>query len=153
MWPYVTGGGWEISTPSGVRKPDVLVIPMAVARAAIVHESPKPIPGTGVRLVVEVLSPGSRSERADRVHKVREYAALGIPQYWIVEHRPNVRIHQGILTDSAYEWERPVASGGRFVAEIDVGASPLPAAPVRAGNEGSRATISVAFDPAVLIDI
>ncbi|MGW0178077.1 Uma2 family endonuclease [Nocardia sp. NPDC003345] len=130
------GGGWEVSTPSGVRKPDVFVIPMAIARAAIVDESPKLIPGTDVQLVVEVVSPRSGSERTDRVRKVREYAALGIPQYWIVEHRPRIRIHRGALTGSVYEWERPIAGGGEFIAEID-----------------ADTPISVAFDPAVLIDI
>jgi Putative restriction endonuclease len=38
--------------------------------------------------VAEVISPGSGSERTDRLRKVGEYARLGIPQYWIVEHTP-----------------------------------------------------------------
>ena len=40
------GGEWEVSTPAGVRKPDVFVIPRETARAAIVEESPKLIPGS-----------------------------------------------------------------------------------------------------------
>ncbi|WP_327150370.1 Uma2 family endonuclease [Nocardia sp. NBC_01329] len=75
------GGEWEVSTPTGIRKPDIFVVPRAVARAAIVDESPKLIPGTDILLAVEVVSPGSGSERTDRVRKVREYAALGISQY------------------------------------------------------------------------
>lgn len=129
-------GGWEISTPSGVRKPDVFVIPMAVARAAIVDESPKLIPGMDVQLVVEVVSPGSGSERTDRVRKVREYAGLGIPQYWIVEHQPKIRIHRGLLDGDAYRWEPPVGESREFSAEFDLDI------PVR-----------VSFDPAALIDI
>jgi Uma2 family endonuclease len=39
-------------------------------------------------LVAEVISPGSGSERTDRLRKVSEYARLGIPQYWIIEHTP-----------------------------------------------------------------
>jgi Putative restriction endonuclease len=40
--------------------------------------------------VAEVISPGSGSERTDRLRKVGEYARLGIPQYWIVEHPPGL---------------------------------------------------------------
>ena len=36
-----------------------------------------------VLLVVEIVSPGS--EAMDRVTKVKEYAAAGIPQYWTVD--------------------------------------------------------------------
>lgn len=130
------GGEWEISTPSGVRKPDIFVIPKAVARAAIVDESPKLIPGMDVQLVVEVVSPGSGSERTDRVRKVREYAGLGIPQYWIVEHQPNIQVHRGVLDGGAYRWEPPVGEGREFAVEFEVDI------PVR-----------VWFDPADLIDI
>ncbi|WP_280401074.1 Uma2 family endonuclease [Nocardia carnea] len=130
------GGEWEISTPSGVRKPDVFVIPKSVARAAIVEESPKLIPGMDVQLVVEVVSPGSGSERTDRVRKVREYAGLGIPQYWIVEHQPTIQIHRGILEGGAYRFEPPVGEGREFGAELELDL------PVR-----------VSFDPAVLIDM
>ncbi|WP_459547302.1 Uma2 family endonuclease [Nocardia sp. X0981] len=130
------GGEWEVSTPSGVRKPDVFVVPRAIARAAIIDESPKLIPGIDLQLVVEVVSPGSGSERTDRVRKVREYAALGIPQYWIVEHQPSVQVHQGILDGPTYRWERPVGKGKEFTAEIEADT------PVR-----------VTFDPAVLIEI
>lgn len=130
------GGEWEISTPSGVRKPDVFVILEPVAGAAVIDESPELIPGTDVQLVVEVVSPGSGSERTDRVRKVREYAGLGIQQYWIVEHRPTIRIHQGILGDGTYRWEQPVDERHEFVAEFEV---------------DSR--VRVRFDPAGLIDI
>lgn len=52
----------------------------------VTEESPRLIPGTELYLVAEVISPGSGSERTDRLRKVSEYARLGIPQYWIVEH-------------------------------------------------------------------
>jgi Uma2 family endonuclease len=44
------------------------------------------MPTTGLLLVVEVISPGSES--TDRVAKVNEYAAAGIPQYWMVAPDP-----------------------------------------------------------------
>ena len=130
------GGEWEVSTPAGVRKPDVFVIPTPVARAAVVDESPKLIPGADLLLAVEVVSPGSGSERTDRVRKVREYAALGIPEYWIVEHHSAIRIHRGVLDGDHYRWAQSVGAGTEFVAEIDTGM------PVR-----------IAFDPALLLDI
>ncbi|WP_410869963.1 Uma2 family endonuclease [Nocardia sp. A7] len=110
------GGEWEISTPSGVRKPDVLVVPRDVARSVIVDEVPKIFPGLDVLLVVEVVSPGSGSERTDRVRKVGEYAALGIPEYWIVEHRPGVRVIRLLLDagTGTYRADPAVGSGSVF---------------------------------------
>ncbi|MCC3311903.1 Uma2 family endonuclease [Nocardia africana] len=48
-----------------------------------------------------------------RVRKVREYAALGIPQYWIIEHQPHIRIHRSVLGDDGYRWEPTVGEGSR----------------------------------------
>lgn len=129
------GGGWEVSTPAGVRKPDIVVVPRDVARAVIVDESPRLIPGTEVLLAVEVISPMSRSERTDRVRKVREYAALGISQYWIVEQHPDVGVHGLVLDGSDYRAEPVVAAGTIFAADI----------------EADR-TFRVSFDPAELLD-
>lgn len=68
---------------------------------------------------MEVVSPGSGSERTDRIRKVREYAALGIPQYWLVEHQPQLRVHRAILNDGAYHWEPTVSQGTTFVADVE----------------------------------
>ena len=129
------GGEWEISTPTGVRKPDVLLIPREVARAAIIEESPRLIPGTELHLVAEVVSPGSGSERTDRLRKVGEYARLGIPQYWIIEHSPRLAIHVLTLTDGAYTAAPPVLEGTTFTAVIE-----------------ADKPITVTFDPADLLD-
>ncbi|MFJ4650424.1 Uma2 family endonuclease [Nocardia sp. NPDC088792] len=129
------GGEWEISTPAGVRKPDVLVLPKDVGHAAIVDERPKLIPGTELLLAVEVISAGSSSERTDRVRKVREYAALGIPEYWIIEHQPEIRVHRSVLEGGSYGWETAVAEGAEFVADLDADKS-----------------IHITFDPAALIE-
>jgi Uma2 family endonuclease len=113
------GGEWEVSTPSGVRKPDIAVVDRDVARSVIVDESPKLIPGTELILVAEVVSPGSGSERTDRVRKVREYAGLGIPQYWLIEPQPRIRIHRAVLNGGTYHWDPTVAEGATFVADIE----------------------------------
>lgn len=128
------GGEWEISTPAGVRKPDVFMVPREIARAAIIEESPKLIPGTELYLVAEVISPGSGSERTDRLRKVDEYARLGIPQYWIVEHTPRPSVQVLTLAEGAYTASPAVIEGSRLEVVID-----------------ADKPVSVSFDPADLL--
>src|SRR6185369_10966865 len=56
-------------------------------RAALPHRPPaSPVRGAHVGapdLAVEVISPSSG--RYDRVHKLQGYAAIGVPEYWIVD--------------------------------------------------------------------
>ena len=129
------GGEWAISTPAGVRKPDVFIVPREVARAAIIEESPKLIPGTELDLVAEVISPGSGSERTDRLRKVDEYARLGIPQYWIVEHTPRPSVQVLTLTEGAYTASPAVMEGTRLDVVID-----------------ADKPVTISFDPADLLD-
>lgn len=129
------GGEWEISTPAGIRKPDVFVIPREVARAAIIDESPKVIPGREVLMAAEVVLPGSGSERADRVRKVGDYATVGIPQYWIVDHRPEPRVQVLTLDGQAYIAKPAVGCGTVLTAEID-----------------ADKPFEVSFDPVVLLE-
>lgn len=129
------GGEWEISTPAGIRKPDVFVIPRDLARAVIIDESPKVIPGREVLLVIEVVSAGSGSERNDRVRKVGEYAAIGIAQYWIVDHHPNLRVRVLRLGEQEYIFESVANSGTLLVAEVK-----------------ADKTFTVSFDPAALLE-
>jgi Uma2 family endonuclease len=129
------GGEWEISTPAGVRKPDVFVVPREVARAAIIEESPRLIPGTELYLVAEVISPGSGSERTDRLRKVGEYARLGIPQYWIIEHTPRPAVQVLTLDGATYTAASAVTEGTLLEAVID-----------------ADKPFTVTFDPADLLD-
>ena len=129
------GGEWEISTPAGVRKPDVFIVPREVARAAIIEESPRLIPGTELYLVAEVISPGSGSERTDRLRKVGEYARLGIPQYWIVEHSPRLAVQVLTLADGTCTAAPAVTEGTLLEAVID-----------------ADKPIAASFDPAELLD-
>jgi len=129
------GGEWEISTPAGVRKPDVFIVPREIVRAAIIDESPRLIPGTELYLVAEVISPGSGSERTDRLRKVAEYARLGIPQYWIVEHAPRLSVQVLTLADGAYMAAQEVMEGSRLEVMID-----------------ADKPFTVSFDPSELLD-
>jgi Uma2 family endonuclease len=135
---FVAGGGeWEISTPVGIRKPDVFVVPTDVARASIVHRNPTTIPGGEVLLAIEVISPGSSSERSDRVRKFEEYATLGIPQYWIAEFTPEPLIKAMILDDGAavYRLDSVTKQGSVFEATVQAGKP-----------------VAVSFDPGVMTE-
>jgi Uma2 family endonuclease len=128
------GGEWEVSTPAGIRKPDIFVIPRDTARAVILDETPKVIPGRELFLVAEIISPGSSSERTDRVRKVHEYAALGIPQYWIVEHSPDPKVQVLTLGENGYLPGASAVAGTKLAADV----------------EADR-PLSISFDPASLL--
>jgi Uma2 family endonuclease len=128
------GGEWEISTPAGVRKPDIFVISRDIAKASVLDESPKIIPGSELFLAVEVISPGSGSERTDRIRKVMEYAGLGIPQYWMVEHTPHLSVQVLRLDGAGYVADTLTSEGTLVAATID-----------------ADKPFSVSFDPADLL--
>jgi Uma2 family endonuclease len=77
------------------------------------------IPGNELLLAVEVISPGSGSERTDRLRKVMEYAALGIPQYWLVEHTPHLSVQVLRLEGPAYMAEPVTGEGTTLTATVD----------------------------------
>jgi Uma2 family endonuclease len=85
--------------------------------------------------VAEVISPGSGSERTDRLRKVSEYARLGIPQYWIVEHTPRLSVQVLTLAEGAYTAVPAVMEGTRLEAVID-----------------ADTPFTVSFDPADLLN-
>jgi Uma2 family endonuclease len=58
--------------------PDLVVVPEAVMRTAAANLDP-----SDVLLVAEVLSPSNRG--TDLVLKRHDYAAVGIPRYWLVD--------------------------------------------------------------------
>ncbi|MGI8335472.1 Uma2 family endonuclease [Actinomadura scrupuli] len=113
------GGEWEIGTPAGIRKPGTFVVPREVARAAIEERSLRQIPGRELLFVAEVVSPGSGSERTDRVRKVSEYAALGVPQYWIVDLEPHPRVRLLDLHGDAYQQVGLIEAGTVVTAVLE----------------------------------
>ena len=90
---------------TGVRYPDLLVAfganPAAYYRsnAYVISEQGKP-----PDFVLEIASPSS--SRTDRVDKRRDYAALGIPEYWRFDEAANrreLRLAGDRLVDDRYE--------------------------------------------------
>jgi Uma2 family endonuclease len=60
------------------------------------------LPLTDLLLAVEIVSPGSAA--MDEVVKVREYAAAGIPRYWLVERDAAQTVILHVLgPDETYE--------------------------------------------------
>ncbi|MFQ3614381.1 MAG: Uma2 family endonuclease [Cyanobacteriota bacterium] len=81
-------GQVEVEVPAAkahVRNPDIMVLDPAHVhllgdgRGTIRLHMPPPL------LVVEVVSPGKENEQRDYQDKRKEYAARGIPEYWIVD--------------------------------------------------------------------
>jgi Uma2 family endonuclease len=58
------------------------------------------LPVADVLLVVEIMSPGS--EGTDMITKRNEYAAAGIPQYWIVDQDPAQTVTMHRLADDHF---------------------------------------------------
>ncbi|MGH3735109.1 MAG: Uma2 family endonuclease [Micromonosporaceae bacterium] len=67
-----------------------------------------------VALVVEVVSPGSRTE--DRVTKPVVYAEAGIPAYWRVEQKPALSVVEYQLTELGKYYEHSARAG---VSSVD----------------------------------
>ena len=65
---------WEIPATT-IRRPDVALF-------ACAPEDLRPLPASYLKIIVEVVSPGS--DKTDRVGKMGEYATAGIPFYWLV---------------------------------------------------------------------
>jgi Uma2 family endonuclease len=82
--------------PPTVRAPDVLVVRTEVAEA-----NPPRFQAADPLLVVEIVSPGSRT--TDRYTKLVEYAKAGIPRYWIVDIDKPVSLRTHVLVGGEYE--------------------------------------------------
>lgn len=93
--------------PLTVRAPDVLV-----ASTAVAGSNPPRYEPADVRMVLEVLSPGS--VRTDRVTKFSEYAETGIPYYWLVDLAAPVSLSTYTLIGGGYE------SAGEYTGRAQV---------------------------------
>lgn len=92
------GYPWEAFRETGQRTeedssrlPDVTVVPIAATARFMNQTAVLTVPAP---LIVEIVSPSSVSE--DYNSKLQEYQALGIPEYWIVEHHEGLGAAQSI---------------------------------------------------------
>jgi Uma2 family endonuclease len=95
--------------PRTGRKPDLSVY---------LPGSPKP-PAEGLirtppDIMVEILSPGAKKVRRDRLDKMSDYAAFGVKWYWLVD--PRGRSLEIYERRAAATYERVVASSARIDA-------------------------------------
>lgn len=93
----------EIVIAGRVRMPDLMILGedlaavlLASGRSTIMEEMPAPL------LAVEVVSPGKANEDRDYRFKRTEYAARGIPEYWIVDPA-RAMVTVLMLVDGLYE--------------------------------------------------
>jgi len=103
---YLIQRGTEIAVPSrsaDTRYPDLIILTEAGAaalppktRSLITFEMPAPA------LVVEVVSPGTENHERDYIDKRREYAARGIPEYWLIDPELEV-VTVCTLVDGQYQ--------------------------------------------------
>lgn len=100
--------------PLTIRVPDVMV-----TSTAVYDGNPARYRAADVRLVIEVLSEGSR--RIDRVLKASEYADAGIAQYWIVDLEQPTTLTAFVLVDGDYELAAEVSGA----ADLEVAGHPV----------------------------
>jgi len=93
----------EIVIAGRVRMPDLMILGedlaavlLASGRSTITEDMPAPL------LAVEVVSPGKANEDRDYRFKRTEYAARGIPEYWIVDPA-RAMVTVLMLVDGLYE--------------------------------------------------
>ncbi len=108
----------EIVVPGNsarVRLPDLMILTeesfAAIRngkRNIIIQDMPSPA------LVVEVVSPGKVNEERDYLYKPTDYAARGIPEYWIIDpERKQVavlRLVDGLYTEVVFQGSNLIAS-------------------------------------------
>lgn len=132
----VDGGEYEFQFPSGIRKPDVFIM-AASAEWDVVAADDVYFDPSDLLLVAEVVSRRSGSEAHDRRVKRFEYAAAGIPHYWIVDFRPALRIEALDLQRGGYGNSRIVTGDELLVVDEPFEISVTPDILFELGRPGS----------------
>ncbi|WP_018653513.1 Uma2 family endonuclease [Actinomadura flavalba] len=92
---YLLRGPYDLRMPDGsLYSPDVAILDAAAVRRAK-DEDRRALTGEDALLVVEVQRPSSGSWKKVHHEKVRDYAAAGVPHYWIVdlEDVPSITVY------------------------------------------------------------
>lgn len=102
--------------PPMLRAPD-----LAVTSDSVLAAHPKRLVPADVRMVVEIVSPGSA--RIDRIAKLADYAEAGIAQYWIVGIDGPVTLDAFRLMAGRYQ---PVLAGATGTVTLEPPDAPMP---------------------------
>jgi Uma2 family endonuclease len=123
----VTGNRTRVRLPDLMILTEELFAVLGGGRATITQDMPSPA------LVVEVVSPGKVNEDRDYRYKRSEYAARGIPEYWIIDPGKEL-VTVLTLVDGLYE--EAVFQGSHYIASATFPNLKLTAAQVLAAGEG-----------------
>jgi Uma2 family endonuclease len=98
------------------RYPDLVVLrpehlELTQRRLTITLEMPPP------RLIVEVISPGKTNQDRDYIHKRAQYAAIGVPEYWLID--PIRRTVMVLVLEGELYREAGVFSGDEVIASVE----------------------------------
>jgi Uma2 family endonuclease len=126
----VTGNRTRVRLPDLLILTEELLIAIGGRRATITQNMPSPA------LVVEVVSPGKVNEDRDYRYKRSEYAARGIPEYWIVDPG-KVQVTVLILIDGLYE--ESIFKGHDLITSITFPSLTLTAAQVLEAGKSEAA--------------
>jgi Uma2 family endonuclease len=122
----VTGNRTRVRLPDLMILTEELFAVLGGGRATITQDMPSPA------LVVEVVSPGKVNEDRDYRYKRSEYAARGIPEYWIIDPGQE-KVTVLTLVDGLYE--EAVFQGSHYIASVTFPNLKLTAAQVLAAGE------------------
>ncbi|MBF6180338.1 Uma2 family endonuclease [Nocardia otitidiscaviarum] len=105
---------WEVPRTT-IRSPDAALFECA-------PNDVRPLPARYVKVIVEVVSPGTA--KTDRVEKMAEYAAAGIPWYWIVTLGDNavngIEVHVLDHQTGAYKFVRELQPGEGAAVDVPI---------------------------------
>ena len=108
----VTGNRTRVRLPDLIILTEELFAAIGGRRATITQDMPSPA------LVVEVVSPGKVNEDRDYRYKRSEYAARGIPEYWIVDPGKEkitvLTLVDGLYEEAVFQGSDDIASSATF---------------------------------------
>ncbi len=126
----VTGNRLRVRLPDLMILTEELFAAIGGKRATITQDMPSPM------LVVEVVSPGKANEDRDYRYKRSEYAARGIPEYWIIDPA-KAQVMVLTLVDGLYE--EAVSQEGDRIKSVTFPVLDLTAAQVLKARDTSAA--------------